>query len=201
MAGHAGRKLRHAVGGNGHVHHQCIGILDGSHGAAADRTNGSIQRRDGAVHRGSQGAVLQGAAQCFQIVRGTLGLLQLGSAVLNVLGLVQQIGIVFLLVVAVVGCLDLLLAGTDLGIGSVDSVFGTVQCGFSLGLGGIRLGQRGLDAGKAVQAQRRSGAAILCFRQLLVSFIVRVLGICNFSLGIFSSLPFFIIVRVGQLCA
>ena len=63
------------------------------------------------------------------------------------------------------GCFDLLLAGTDLGIGSVDSVFGTVQCGFSLGLGGIRLGQRGLDAGEAVQAQRRSGAAILCFRQ------------------------------------
>ena len=165
MAGHAGRKFRHAVGGNGHVHHQCIGILDGSHGAAADRTNGSIQRRDGAIHRGSQGAVLQGAAQCFQIVRGTLGLLQLGSAVLHILGFVQQVGVVLLLVVAVVGCFDLLLAGTDLGIGSVDSVLSGVQGGFRLILGAVGVFQGVRNIVETVQAQRGSRAAVLGIRQ------------------------------------
>ena len=171
-AGHAGGKLGHAVGGDGHFHHQCVGVLDGGDRAGADRADRGIQCGDGAVHRGGQGAVVQCAAQRFKVVRCALGLFQLGGAVLNVLGLVQQIGIVFLLVIAVVGRFDLLLTGVDLFGGRFNGIFGAFQRVFGLGLGGACLRICLLDGIIAVQVQGGNRAVVFGTVQSCVGGVI-----------------------------
>lgn len=100
------------LAGIGDLDGQVVHVLNGGNCTAAHVTHGGVQRRDGAVHRGGQGAVIQCGLQAGQGVVLALGLLKLrlgvvhtagrasGSLLVGLLGLVQRLGQLLDLVVA-----------------------------------------------------------------------------------------------------